>query len=99
MKNQNIAILILCISAALLAALLIGSYTSRDAYADASVKSSDFILGVAAVKDTQDMVTVIDVPAQRMLVYVPDKPTAPTRLDAGTGVDLRRQFGDNKGRD
>jgi len=99
MKKQNIATLILCISAALLSALLIGSYTARDAYADASVKSSDFILGVVSVRDTQDMITVIDVPAQKMLIYVPDKPTSPTRLDMGTGVDLKGRFGDNKGRE
>ncbi|MCL2700856.1 MAG: hypothetical protein FWE88_04085 [Phycisphaerae bacterium] len=93
MKKDSIAIVVLCVSAAILVALVIGSYATTPAQAgSASVKGGDYILGTASMRDTVDMVTVIDVNAQRMIVYVPNKTGSPTQIDMGDSIDLRRSF-------
>ena len=95
MNKYNASILVLCISAAVLAALVIGSYVTQPAQASsASIKGGEYILGTASMKDSVDMITVIDTNMQRMMIYVPDKTGSPSRIDVGDSVDLRRAFGD-----
>ena len=102
MNKHNVTILVLCVCAAMLSALLIGSYATQPAQASSSsVRSAndEYILGTMAMRDTVDVITVIDVGLNRMMFYVPDKTGSPTRIDVGGDpVDLRRAFPGGGGR-
>ena len=97
MKKDTIAILVLCCSAMVLVALLVGAYTSDAQAGSSSAKGGDYVLQTTAMSAKVDMVTVVDVDAQVMMVYVPDKTGTPTQLTVGDKVDLARAFGDRGG--
>ncbi len=71
--TQNITIVLLIVTAAILAGVLVVSLNSRDADAAcASVKGGDYIVVTGAFNKTKDLVYVIDIGTQRMNVYGTD---------------------------
>jgi len=92
MRNpQNVTIVLLTITAAILAAILAGAWSDRPAMAAySSVSKGDYILVPYQWSDALDFMIVIDVAAHRMNVYVPNKTTK--ALDLGPQVDLERVF-------
>ena len=95
MNKYTVTILVLCFSAAVLAAVLIGSYATQPAQAGSSASrsgSGEYILGAVSVSDTMDVITVIDVGTQRMMIYAPDRTGSPSRIDTAGDIDLRRAF-------
>jgi len=97
MNKYNVMILVLCVSAMLLAALLIGSYATQPVQAGSvSIRSGggDYILGTVSVSNSIDVVTVIDVAAQHMILYAPDKNG--NRIEVNNELDLRRAFPDRR---
>jgi len=95
MNKYTVTILVLCFSAAILAAVLAGSYATQPAQAGSSAIRSgtgEYILGATSVSETMDVITVIDVGVQRMMIYAPDKTGTPSRIDTTGTIDLRREF-------
>ena len=92
---QNIAIGLLLTTAVILTVILIGSYThtgtNNTAYAGASVKQADYIMGTGAMDNTTDLVYVVDIATRRLNVYQSNINT--NVMDILDSVDLDRAFG------
>ena len=73
MKNQNITIVLLIATSALLIGILLATYagtSSPDAQASGTtVKGGDYIMCTAAWTNSEDLLYVIDVVARKMNVY------------------------------
>ena len=93
MKNpQNVTIVLLSITAAILAAVLAGAWFDKPADAAyASVSKGDYILTPYQWADQLDFMTVIDVATHTMNVYVPNKTTKALDL-IDKPIDLERVF-------
>ena len=93
MKNaQNITIVILAVSAAILAGMLVGAGLDRSAQAGyAGISKGDYIMVPYAWNDQLDLLAVIDVANRRMNVYFPNKTTKALEPIQPT-VDLERVF-------
>jgi len=93
MKNsQNASILLLSITAAILAAMLAGAWLDRPAQAGyASVSKGDYILQPYQWSDVIDLMCVIDVAAHKMNVYAPNNTTKALDI-AQQVIDLDRVF-------
>lgn len=94
MKNtQNIAIVMLMITAAILTGLLVGVYcsTSQEAQAFGSMRGGDYIVCNSPYVEARDIVYVIDVSARKLVCYGADEKTGSFDLLAKT--DLDRAFG------
>lgn len=91
-NNQNITILLLTISAAILTVMLVVTMTetSQEAVAGASAKEGDYIMATGRISSAYDAVYVVDVVEERLIVYWvnPDN-NRPEILDA---ADLDRAF-------
>ena len=67
--TQNILIVLLVVTAAVIATMLALTLSSRPAYADSSVRAGDYIMLVGAFNKTKDLLYVINVPSQQLNVY------------------------------
>ena len=90
--TQNVTIGLLLATAVILGALLLNSYWTSDqtAYAQASVKQNDYILGTAARSTVASQVFVVDIAARQMNVY--DTNINTWTMDMTESVDLDRAF-------
>ena len=94
MKNsQNIIIVLLVVAAMILAAVLVGSYTSEKAYADTMSKQGDYIMTTFKFSDSRDLVSVIDISTRRMNTYAANINGNTIDL-VDDNVDLERAFGE-----
>lgn len=94
MKNtQNITLVLLCITAAVLAAMLIGAFSDRSAYAgDTAVSKGDYIMVPMMWTKNLDLLVVSDVATRKLIVYAYNRNTK--SLDIADTVDLTRVFAD-----
>ena len=93
MKNpQNVTIVILSISAAILAGMLAGVSLDRTAQAGyASISKGDYIVVPYTWSSGLDLLCVIDVAGRKMNVYFPNQTTKALEPIQPT-VDLERVF-------
>ena len=88
---QNVVILVLVVTAAILGGMLVGVWQDRSAQAAyPSVSKGDYIMIPYTWSDTMDLLCVIDVPSRKMKVYIPNKNTH--AMDVAKEVDLEREF-------
>ena len=88
--GQNITIVLLAVTAVILAALLISDFISTPAYADTPVKEGDYILGTGAASRSTDLIYIIDIANRQLNVYVANINT--NAIDIVDTVDLERAF-------
>jgi len=89
---QNITIVLLLISAAVLGAMLIASYTTLDrtAYASTTARGGDYIMSTGARSGTRELLFVIDLAARRLNCYETNINT--WAIDLQDSVDLEAAF-------
>lgn len=69
-QNTNAIIVLLIVTAGILGALLIASYSSQSAYAGSTgVKQNEYIMGTVNYSDKRDLVYVIDMNVNKMIWY------------------------------
>ena len=90
--TQNVTIGFLLVTAAILAALLIGAYTTTDAYADTAGKGAGYLMVAGQVSSTSDFIYVIDVQSAKLNTYGYDR--ARKAILMGVPVDLNQLFGE-----
>jgi len=95
MKNpQNITIVLLAVTAAILGGVLVGTGLDRSAQAGYSgVSKGDYIMVPYTWSDQLDLMVVIDVAGRKMNVYFPNKTTKALDPIQPT-IDLERTFAD-----
>lgn len=93
-NNTNTILVLLTITAAILGAILIGSYTAGPAYADVSVKQGDYIMGIVGWKTETQLVYVIDMNVNKMNTYMLNKRSGSVAL--GETIDLSKIFLERK---
>lgn len=81
-NNQNLAIVVLAITATILLAMLLGLRADAPAYAEASIKQGDYIMVNGAITQGTDFVYIIDIAARKLNVYALDR-------RAGKGIEIR----------
>ena len=90
---QNVAIVLLTVTAAILAGMLLGVWQDQSAQAAyPSVSKGDYIMVPYTWASSLDFLVVIDVSAQKMKLYTPNKTTKV--LDISKDIDLERVFAD-----
>jgi hypothetical protein len=91
MKNQqNTVIVVLIVTAAILAGMLVGVWQDKAQAAYPSVSKGDYIMFACSWSDDYDLLCVIDVAAHKMKTYSINKTTK--GLDVSPDVDLERVF-------
>ena len=96
-NSTNTILVLLTITAAILAAILIGSYTAGPAYGEVSLKGGDYVIGNMAFSGKRDIIYVIDVHERKMNTYVVN--TRAQTLDiVDSKIDLERAFNPNAGK-
>lgn len=90
--NQNTAIIMMLISAAILSAVLVGTYTntSQRAYADTGTRDGDYTMAAGMYASDRDLLYIIDIANQKLNVYVININTR--AIEFGDSVDLRQIF-------
>jgi hypothetical protein len=90
--TQNIAIVLLVISAAILTVLLVGALpeTSRPAFAEASVKQGDYVMVTGQIAGSYDALYVVDIVEQQLNVYWINPESE--RMEILDTADLERAF-------
>jgi len=91
--NKNLTIMVLCVSAAVLATALVVTSVSDRALADASTRGGDYIWVAGEYSAQRDLIYVVDLAAQKMNTY-----RVTPKLDAlqlRDQVDLKKQFQKN----
>lgn len=94
MKNgQNLAIVLLVITAVVLTGILVGSYsfTSQSAYAATPVKGGDYIQLTAGISTSSDLLYIINTAVRRMNAYQLN-PNSNKGLELIATVDLEQAF-------
>jgi hypothetical protein len=91
-NNTNTIIVLLTVTAAILGAILIGSYTAGPAYADVSVKQGDYLMGTVGFSTSRALVYVIDMHANKLNTYALDKQHGVVNPIEGTPIDLSKYF-------
>ncbi len=89
---QNITIVLLLVTAAILSAVLITSYATKPAFAEASVKGGDYVMVAGAYESSTDFIYVMDVASQRMNVYFANAQRKEVELIQS--VDIAQAFGE-----
>ena len=91
--NENIAILLLLVSAVVLTGLLVAAYvgTGEPAYADSPDRAGDYIWVTGAIEKETDLLYVIDIAGKQLNIYQPNRATKKLDMKA-TPVDLNRAF-------
>jgi hypothetical protein len=95
MKNQNITIVLLLVTAALLTGILVSTFTGTNQAAMASgnpVAGGDYIMCTAQFSVNIDNLWVIDKVAKKMVVYWFNPTARPPSVDIGHGRDLEKDF-------
>ena len=89
---QNVTIVLLLISAAILTALLIGIHgnTSRQADAQMTVKQGRYIVSVGTWSSSMDLIYVVDIATRKLNAYAADR--AQRRLTLLDSVDMEPVF-------
>ena len=91
-NNQNAAIVLLLVSAAILTGVLVGMWqqTSEPALASTTTRDGDFAAATGAFSDQLDMLYLIDIRAQQLNLYVANINT--NAIELRDTVDLARAF-------
>src|ERR1017187_6465253 len=95
MKNQNITIVLLLVTAALLTGILVSTFIGTNQTATASgnpVRGGDYLMCTAAFSNNIDNLWVIDSVAKKMTVYVVNPNSKPPEimmlLKGGVDLDI-----------
>jgi len=88
-KTQNITIVMLLMTAAILTGLLISAYTPP-AYASGVSRSGDYIMASGQYDSDMDFIYVLDIANGKLNLYYPDINTR--QLTLGTSIDLIPAF-------
>ena len=92
-NTQNITLILLSVTAAVLAAMLIGALNSRDAYAgDTADSKGDYVAVPMMWSKNLDLLVVSDVSTRKIIVYAYNQNTK--SMDIADTVDLSRVFAD-----
>ena len=91
-NNTNTIIVLLAITAAILGAILVGSYTAGPAYAESSVKQGDYLMGPIGFTSAQQLVYVIDMTQNKLNTYALDKRGGAIRPVEAVPIDLDKCF-------
>ena len=91
-NNTNTIIVLLAITAAILGAILIGSYTAGPAYAETSVKQGDYLMGPIGFSPTRQLVYVIDMTANKLNTYALNKTNGTVSPIEPAPIDLDKCF-------
>lgn len=89
--TQNATIAVLCVSAAILASVLVLMAVTRPAPADSPTTGGEYILITGAYSSGTDILYVVDLRAQRLNAYAFDRTNNSIRL--ADQVNLQRAFG------
>jgi len=91
-KTQNLTIILLLMTAAILTSLLAGSwlYTTEPAYAGGTTRAGDYIMANGTFDGDTDFIYVLDVANAKLNLYYPNINTK--MLTLGTSVDLQSTF-------
>ena len=89
---QNVTIVVLMISAAVLGGILVGSFTGATQPASAGTVSAggDYIAVTGSYDDYLSLLYLVDVAADKLNVYVPNEKTS--TLELRDTVDLAQAF-------
>ncbi len=68
-NNTKTIIVLLTVTAAILGAILVGSYTAGPAYADSSIMGGDYLMGAMNWKTDVQLVYIIDMNVNRLTTY------------------------------
>lgn len=91
MKNpQNTVIVLLIVTAAILAGMLVGVWQDKAQAAYSSVSKGDYVMFTYAWQDDFDFLCIIDVATKKMKVYSINKVTK--GWEVSPDVDLERAF-------
>jgi hypothetical protein len=73
-NTQNTTIVLLTVTAAILAAMLIPALLDQDsvAYGDSSVRQGKYILATGGYDENIDLIYVINIETQKLVVYAPN---------------------------
>lgn len=91
-KTQNITIVMLLLTAAVLSSLLVAGwlYTEKSAYAGISASGGDYIISTGAFDGDKDFIYVLDIANAKLNLYAPDINT--NQIVLGTSIDLGAAF-------
>lgn len=91
-STENVTILLLVVTAAVLTTLLVAGYLYNEpAYAAAgSAKSGDYIMVAGQYNQDSDFLYVLDIAAQKLNIYFPNVNT--NAITLGDSVDLSKTF-------
>ena len=89
---QNIAIVLLLVTAGLLTAALAGVLQTKPAYGDKAIKQGDYIMLTGAWSASTDLLYVVDIAERRLNVYFAG-PQTDNSIQMIESVDLERAFG------
>jgi len=92
--TQNTTIILLLVTASILTAMLVASYTGNEpaAYADASVRQGKYIMATGGYDQNIDLLYVVNIETQKLGVYAPNKARRTLDLQ-GKVVSLNTSFG------
>lgn len=90
--TQNLTIVLLLVTAAVLGVMVYGTWqgTGRDALADSSVRQGDYIMVTGAWSDSNDFLYVMDIAAMQINVYFTDVQN--NRIELADTVNVERAF-------
>lgn len=92
-NNRNFAIGVLTVTALILLVAVLHVYNDKPAYAEASVKSSGYVMCTGAFGQNTDVLYVIDVPTHKMRIYIADRQGNKREITPVTGeIDLEAAF-------
>jgi len=89
--RQNLTILVLTLTAGLLAVLIVATHPTPQAQAgNTSVKQGDYIMAPGSVSRANDAVYILDVVAQQLNMYMANPNT--DAIEPITAVNLKQVF-------
>jgi len=90
--SRNLAIVVLVVTAAILAALLVARSTVPVAKAEASAAAGPYIIATGAYSGSKDLLYILDTGTARLNAYVVNPATG--MVDIVESVDLQKGFQD-----
>ena len=90
--TQNVTIVLLCVTAAILTTLLVTAYvnTGQTAYAGPTSRGGDYMMTTGMYDDALDFIYVIDIASEKLNMYYLDTPKA--TIVVGDTIDLSKAF-------
>ena len=88
--TKNLTIAALCVSATILATVLVLMDVSGQAYADAPTRGGEYVAVTGAFSRSTDILYVLDLRVQKINAYVYDRQNK--TISRADQVDLRRAF-------